>query len=155
MHTAREKDNRRISKKIISQICQLIDSGTPSSVAASAVGVCYPNFTFWMLEGSKQAHQMGCPDCDYAQFFNEISAAEARTHSLLYASLMRKAALGDRESTIWLLEKHQEEKQVELSRAKAMSHRDIDISTTMAELEALIDSIEAQRNTTKSRTFSK
>lgn len=152
MHTKKEKYKRKISKSLISEICNLIDSGTPSSVAAKAVGVCHPDFTFWMLEGAKPDHQKNCPNCDFAMFFNEISSAEARAESILYASLMKESALGDKQATIYLLDKYHREKQIELNKAKVISHRDINIGTTMAELAAIISSVKANRHKELSRT---
>ena len=155
MHTRKERDERRISKGLIAEICKLIEIGTPSSVAASAAGVCSPDFTFWMLEGAKPEHQRDCPKCDFALFFNEISSAEARAESMLYASLMKGAALGDKQATILLLEKHHEEKQIEMKRAKMISHRDVNVRQTMAELDAIIKSVKAERQKELSRNGDK
>jgi hypothetical protein len=75
MHTQNKVGSKKISKKLIYQVCSYIRVGTPIETAAIAAGIDKSDYHLWMREGKSSHHYDHCENCDFAMFYRQITSA--------------------------------------------------------------------------------
>lgn len=138
MHTQNKVGSKKISKKLIYQVCSYIRVGTPIETAAIAAGIDKSDYHLWMREGKSSHHYDHCENCDFAMFYRQITIARAQTVATFFAFIMKAAANGEWQASVWWLEKYGNLDEQENSQTTG--------PVTFEELESLMERVSQMRN---------
>lgn len=142
MHTQKNVGSKKISEKLIYEVCSYIRVGTPIETAAIAAGIDMSDYLLWMREGKSLHHYDSCKNCDFAMFYRQITIARAQTEALFFAFIMKAAANGEWQASVWWLEKY--------GNLDEQEYSDTTGPVTFEELESLMNEVSQMRN---SRNF--